>query len=374
VESGDLFDDESFRAPPSPDDRLWRHPSEIGRMAPTPRRRRPTAALAVASGVGGAVLAIGVLAVTGSLGTRVLSREVIEREATRPIVTLSNVSDDATARLAESVSPSIVLLRIDGASSPSGSGVVFRDDGHVLTNAHVVGSATAIVAALSDGRTVEATVVGTDDDTDLAVLQLSGDGPFVPAVLGTSDGVAIGDMAVAVGSRVTAGVISALGREITAVGGRTLDDLMQTDAEIDVTSSGGALLREDGAVIGITTAYAGMKGVGFATPVDVARVIAEDLVTHGRVRPVWLGIRGTSAPDGGGVVLAEVFADGPAASAGLVAGDVIRRIDGHPVSSMTHLRVLLRRTHPGDAVLAVYDRAGSRRQASIVLAERATTG
>ena len=131
MESGDLFDDESFRAPPSPDDRLWRHPSEIGRMAPTPRRRRPTAALAVASGVGGAVLAIGVLAVTGSLGTRVLSREVIEREATRPIVTLSNVSDDATARLAESVSPSIVLLRIDGASSPSGSGVVFLSLIHI---------------------------------------------------------------------------------------------------------------------------------------------------------------------------------------------------------------------------------------------------
>jgi putative serine protease PepD len=373
VESGDLFDDDSFRAPPSPDDRLWRHPSEIGGVAQPRRRRRPTAALAVASGMCGAALAVGALALTGSLGTRVLSRDVVEREAA-PVLTLSRVSDDTASRLAGSVTPSIVLLRIDGASTPSGAGVVFRDDGHVLTNAHVVGSATAVVAELSDGRSAAAEVVGTDHETDLAVLKLTGDGPFVPAVLGTSDGVAIGDTAVAVGARVTTGVISALGREITADGGRTLDDLMQTDAEIEVTSSGGALLRHDGAVIGITTAYAGMRGMGFATPVDVARVVADDLVAHGRVRSVWLGIRGTSAPDGGGVVVAEVFVDGPAAIAGLVAGDVIRRIDGHPVSSMAHLRVILRRTHPGDAVLAVYDRDGRRRETPVRLAERAPTG
>jgi S1-C subfamily serine protease len=374
VESGDLFDDESFRTPPSPDDRLWRHPSEIGWMAQPPRRQRPTAALAVASGVCGAVLAIGALAMTGSLGTRVLWREVIEREAAEPVLTLTSVSDDSASRLAGSVAPSIVLLRIDGASTPSGAGVVFRDDGHALTNAHVVGAASTVVAEMSDGRTVEAEVVGADHETDLAVIKLSGEGPFVPAVLGTSDGVAVGDSAVAVGARIATGVISALGREIKADGGRILDDLVQTDAEIDVASSGGALLRDDGAVIGITTAYAGMNGIGFATPVDVARVIADDLVTHGRVRPVWFGIRGISAPDGGGVVLAEVFADGPAALAGLLGGDVIRRIDGHPVSSMAHLRVLLRRTHPDDAVVAVFDRDGRRRETTVRLAERSTTG
>jgi S1-C subfamily serine protease len=372
VESGDLFDDESFRTPPSPDDRLWRHPSEIGWVAQPRRRHRPTAALAVASGVCGAVLAIGALAMTGSLGTRVLWRDVIERESAKPILTLTSVSDDTASRLAGSVAPSVVLLRIDGARTPSGAGVVFRDDGHVLTNAHVVGAAATVVAELHDGRTTEAEVVGIDHETDLAVVKLSGEGPFVPAVLGTSDGVAVGDATVAVGARVTTGLISALGREIEGDDGRTLDDLMQTDAEIDLVSSGGALLRDDGAVIGITTAYAGMDGIGFATPVDVARVIADDLVAHGRVRPVWIGIRGISAPDGGGVVLAEVFAGGPAAAAGLVDGDVIRRIGGHPVSSMTHLRVLLRRTHPGDAVVTVYDRDGRRRETSVRLAERTT--
>jgi S1-C subfamily serine protease len=167
-------------------------------------------------------------------------------------------------------------------------------------------------------------------------------------------------------------VISALGREIPADAGRVLDDLIQTDAEIDPTSSGGALLRHDGALIGITTAYAGTSQMGFATPVDVARVVADDLVALGRVRAVWFGIRGTSAPDGGGVVVAELFAGGPAELAGLVAGDVIRRIDGHPVASMTDLRVLLRRSHPGETVRAVYDRAGKRHELQVALAERAT--
>jgi S1-C subfamily serine protease len=192
--------------------------------------------------------------------------------------------------------------------------------------------------------------------------------------MGTSDGVAVGDTAIAVGTRVSPGVVSALGREVSGEGGPALEDLIQTDATIDQTSSGGALLRDDGAVIGITTGRSGSSQVGFATPVDVARVIADDLVTLGRVRSVWLGIRGTSAPDGGGVVVAEAIADGPAQRAGIVDGDVIRRIDGHPVASMAQLRIVLRRNHPGDAVRAVFDRKGQRREVRLTVAERPTTG
>jgi putative serine protease PepD len=374
VEPGDLFDDDpSFRAPPSPEDRLWRHPSELGWTPRQGGRGRPTAVLALLSGVAGAAFAIGVLAATGTLSTRVRSHDVIQREMAAPLA-IQTISDSELDQLASAVMPSVVVLRIDGASAPSGAGVVFRDDGHVLTNAHVVASATSVEAVFRDGRTASAKVVGTDRLTDLAVLKLSGDGPFVPAAFGTSDGVAVGDLTVAVGTQVSSGVVSALGREISAEGELVLDDLIQTDAEIDPASSGGALLRDDGGLIGITTAYAGSSRMGFATPVDVARVVADDLVALGRVRVAWLGIRGTSAPDSGGVVVAELFAGGPAEVAGLVAGDVIRRIDGHPVASMTQLRIVLRRSHPGESVRAVFDRDGRRHELQVVLAERESAG
>jgi S1-C subfamily serine protease len=374
VESGDLFDDDSsFRAPPSPDDRLWRHPSEIGWAPAPPKRHRASAVLVLASGVAGAALTVGALALTGTIGSHTSSRQVVEREAVRPVVATRLATDDDAKRLANGAAPSIVLLRVSARGRALGAGVVFRDDGHVLTNAHVVAATTTLVATLADGRTLTAKVIGTDTDTDLAVVKLIGSGPFVPAVLGTSDGMAVGDIAVATGARVSAGVISALGRQIAAGPDRTLDDLIQIDAQIDPPSSGGALLDAKGSVIGITTAYAGTSQVGFATPVDVARAIADDLLAVGHVRLVWLGVKGTEAPDGGGVVIADVIVDGPAAQAGLTAGDVVRRIDGHPIASMSQLRVALRRKHPGDPVRVVFDRNGRRHEAPVVVGERPAT-
>jgi putative serine protease PepD len=378
VETGEPFDDDApFRRPPSPEDRLWRHPSELAWSAPPAEvkaPRHPGAALAVASGVAGAILAVGAVALTGSLDTRVDPDDTrsLQRQATLPVVATSAVDNNDTELLARTVAPSIVLLHIDGNEQHTGSGVVFRDDGHVLTNAHVVASAATIGARLADGRRARVKVVATDLATDLAVLKLTSGGPFVPASLGTSDGVAVGDPTLAVGANVASGVISALGREITT-DGRTLEDLIQTDAPIDPTSSGGALLRSDGTVIGITTAWASGSRMGFATPVDVARAVAEELLAAGRVRTVWLGIKGTSAPDGGGVVIAELVPEGPAHAAGLVVGDVVRRIDGHPVSSMSHLRIVLRRSHPGDAVRVVLDRGGHRHEMPVVLAERSSS-
>jgi len=332
------------------------------------KRSRGAMALIVASGVAGAVLAVGVLAATGSLGTRIKSHDVVER--VRPALVTTGTTDADADRLAQAVAPSIVRLRVDGTTSRVGSGVVFRDDGHVLTNAHVIGGATTITATTASGHTVTAKVVGTDDDTDIAVLKLDGNGPFTPAVLGTTDGTAVGDPTVAVGANVSSGVVSALGREITPEAGATLVDMIQTDAEIDAASSGGALLAADGSVIGITTAYAGNSRLGFATPVDVARAVADDLLEVGRVRDVWLGIKASSAPDGGGVAVAEVITAGPAQQAGLTAGDVVRRVDGHPVATMSALRILLRRNHPGDPVPIVYDRNGTRHTAVVVLTER----
>ena len=370
MEPGDLFDDDSsFRSPPPPDDRLWRHPSELG-WPDGPARRRTTATLAAVSGLAGAVLAVGLLAATGSLGTRVESHEVLEREAVHPVVAASGITDDAADDLARAVSPSIVQLRSPADRRPLGAGVIFRDDGHVVTNAHVVGTATTVQATLANGHVVTARVIGTDPDTDLAVLHLDSGGPFVPAVLGTTDGIAVGDLAVVVGAGVSSGVVSAIGRDVTPVPGTTLVDMIQTDAGADRMSSGGAVLGADGSVIGITTAYAATSQLTFATPVDVARAVADDLLDLGHVRTVWLGLKGSAAPDGGGVAVAEVVPSGPLQQAGLAAGDVIRRVDGHPVASMTALRVVLRRRHPGDPVRVMYERNGRRKAADVVLAER----
>jgi S1-C subfamily serine protease len=149
--------------------------------------------------------------------------------------------------------------------------------------------------------------------------------------------------------------------------------MIQTDAAIAAGSSGGALLDRDGTLVGITSAFAvselGNGGLGFATPIDVARAVAEDILTFGHVRYVWLGITGKTAADGGGVALDAVNATGPAKKAGLRATDIIRRIDAQPVTTMSALRVALRRRHPGDRVIVLYDRGGTRHSAKVTLVE-----
>lgn len=322
------------------------------------------------------------LTATGVVGRDRPVREVVVREAVQP--TLAKFSPDgwSIASLVDEVGPAIVRLDVTGNGDGVGSGVLFRSDGHLLTNAHVVDGADRVVAILSTGRSVNGTVVGLDHETDIAVVKLEGEGPFPTVVLGTTDGLAVGQPAIAMGSplglrgssSVTVGVVSALGREITSPEGPMLYDMVQTDAAIASGSSGGALLDSSGAVIGITTAFAvtdlGNGGLGFATPVDVARAIAEDLVALGRARRVWFGVRGTSTDDGGGVVVAEVVDAGPADDAGLQEGDVIRRIDNRPVHTMSSLRVALLRRHPDDAITVVYDRGGERRTATVTLRER----
>jgi S1-C subfamily serine protease len=283
------------------------------------------------------------------------------------------------ARIAADVEPAIVRLDAVGDDAGVGSGVLFRDDGHVLTNAHVVDDAKQLVAVLASGRSIAAHVVGLDAATDIAVVKLDAPGPFPTAVFGTTDGMAVGQPAIAIGSSsrtgspaVTVGVVSALGRELVRHEGPVLLDMIQTDATITTASSGGALLDGDGTLVGITTASGtdAAGGLGYATPVDLARAAAEDLLAIGRVRTTWLGINGRVSPDAGGVVVSKVVPDSPAAFGELEAGDVVRRIDDHPVSSMSALRMALRRSHPGDRVSVVYDRQGLRRTTVVVLAEK----
>jgi putative serine protease PepD len=383
VEEPDFEGDEppAFRVPPDPDDRLWRHPSELGRATPATAPaiivRRAGWTLALASGLTGAVLTIGVLAATGALQRS--EKQVVVREAARTAVTSFTTAPGApdVARIAADVQPAIVRLEVTGDDESTGSGVLFRTDGHVLTNAHVVDDARGLFAVLATGQQVPAHVVGTDVGSDIAVVKLDADGPFPTAVLGTTDGMAVGQPAIAIGSprglgttSVTVGVVSALGRELVRTDAPALLDMIQTDATITTGSSGGALLDAEGSLVGITTANAtSSPGLGFATPVDVARATAEDLLALGHVRTTWLGVRGGIAPDGGGVVVASAVADGPAAASGIRAGDVIRRVDDRPIASMSTLRLALRRRHPGDRVSVVLDRAGARRTTVVVLGE-----
>jgi S1-C subfamily serine protease len=239
--------------------------------------------------------------------------------------------------------------------------VVIAPDGYLLTSAHVVGRAPSVTARFTDGTERRADVVGTDALSDLAVLRvLTHDGRLQAATLGDADRLRVGQLVVAVGSplglmgSVTAGVVSALGRSLTArstSGARIVENVIQTDAALNPGNSGGALADSTGAVIGINTAVAG-QGLGLAVPIDDAtrRIIAA-LLHDGRVRRAWLGIAGAHRPlpprlanrlgRRGGIGVSEVVPGSPAAAAGLRAGDLILEVGGSPVSDAADLQRLM---------------------------------
>ncbi len=229
--------------------------------------------------------------------------------------------------------------------SSLGSAVIMSKDGYLLTNNHVTAGAEQIVVALKDGRETYARVIGSDPETDLAVLKI--DLPDLPAItLGHSDSVQIGDVVLAIGNpygvgqTVTMGIVSATGRN--QLGINTYEDFIQTDAAINPGNSGGALVDARGNLLGINTAIfsrsGGSQGIGFAIPVKLAMSVMNSIVEHGKVVRGWLGIEvqaltaelaeSFGLPERSGVLVAGVFRDGPAAKVGLLPGDVILEIAG----------------------------------------------
>lgn len=278
--------------------------------------------------------------------------------------------DDASvASVASRVIPSTVAVDTSALlRAGSGSGVVYGEDGYIITNNHVIEGSSDISVVFADGARFPAEVVGTDPTTDIGVLLVQRQ-DLSPIPVGSADDLVIGEPAVAVGNplglaggpTVTTGIVSALDRRLQAGGEEDLFGLVQTDAPIAPGSSGGALVDASGRLIGITTAIAvsnvGAEGLGFAVPIDITLGVASDLIENGEVRHALLGIVGETAwaAEGGaefpvGVLINEVAANSAYEEAGGQVNDVIVALDGEEVRTLDTLLARLRRLRAGDTI------------------------
>ena len=273
----------------------------------------------------------------------------------------------AVVNAAERVSPSVLqIITHQRASSTSafkpsgtGSGFLISADGLALTNSHVIHGADKIEVVLADGRRPDATLLGEDPDTDIAVLRVYAPN-LKPVTLGESSAVKVGQLAIAIGNpygfqySVTAGVVSALGRSLRSTSGRLIDSVLQTDAALNPGNSGGPLLNSRGEVIGVNTAVIlPAQGICFAIGIDTVKFVAGLLIRDGKIRRSYVGIAGQTVPIHrrvvrfyhlpveSAVLVAGVEANSPAAEAGLIEGDLIHEFNGMPVRSLDDLHRLL---------------------------------
>ena len=290
---------------------------------------------------------------------------------------VQNPGEEPVVAVAKAVSPSVVLVEIPDLGQ--GSGIILDSEGHIVTNGHVVDEAESVLVTLSNGRKIEATVIGSDIRRDVAVVKLVDTVPdLVPATFAPSDEIQVGQLAVAVGSpfdlsqTVTSGIVSALGRVVSSygceVGGFDSAECagistIQTDAPINPGNSGGPLADRYGRVIGMNTliytegAVAGNVGVGFALPSDTVVLVSQRLIAGEPIGTAWLGIRGESPDDGrGGAIIVELTPGSPADLAGLQVGDLIVASEGQPIITMESLRADIQLRLPGMTIVLDYER------------------
>jgi putative serine protease PepD len=306
----------------------------------------------------------------------------------------------STTAAAAKAAPSVVTIYVSsGSNSGSGSGVVLTEDGYVLTNNHVVtldGAGTGTVQVrIADGALYDATVVGTDPSSDLAVVRLNGAKGLAPASFADSDKVQVGDLAVAIGAplglsnTVTDGIISATGRAVatgSTQNDATVIDALQTDAAINPGNSGGALVNAAGEVVGINSAIAtvasgvpgsqsqsGNIGVGFAIPSNPAQRIAKELIANGKATHAFLGVSTRTAADsqnsgvGTGAEIVSVQSGSAAANAGLQVGDVVTAVGDRTVTSSTELTAAVRGKAPGATVTMTVRRGSASSTSNVTL-------
>src|SRR6267378_1678807 len=301
-----------------------------------------------------------------------------------PASALLDAYSQAVIRVVERVAPSVVNVR---RGQSGGSGVIVTPDGYALTNAHVVDGAQAVEVTLGSGKEARAQVVGNDPATDLAVIRIAESG-LPAAELADADSLRVGQLVIAIGdplgfhSTVTTGVVSALGRSLSAKDGRLIENVIQTDAALNPGNSGGPLVDTHSKVVGINTAIIPTaQGICFAIPAATARMVAGMLIRDGRVRRAYLGIGGAATPIGrqlanelgitntSGIRILEVVAGGPAQRAGLEIRDLIVDLDGAPIATLSDLQRTLAADRIGRPVEVGYVRFGELRRTTVTPAE-----
>jgi putative serine protease PepD len=417
--SNDLFwpasaDDAGSASQYAQTEQLERPTEQLSWEPPKPPRQRPTwlvpamAAGAAALVFGGAGIGVGA-AIEGDNNSGSTNSAGFN---------VSNASSSALAAnpksfaaIAARVLPSVVSINVSGSGQQdTGSGIILRSDGYILTNNHVVSAASGggtVSVVFNDGTTASARIVGTDQEDDLAVIKVNKTG-LPAATLGSSSAVRVGDPVLAVGSplgltgTVTSGIVSALNRPVDTTSDQqqninpfsnsgpvtaTVISAIQTDAAINPGNSGGPLVSSTGAVIGINSAIAstgggafggqsGNIGVGFAIPIDQAKVIANELIETGHASHPLMGVSLADATDSNGNDLArvqDVSAGGPAADAGIKVGDVIVAVGGQKTAGADAVIAAIRTHQPGQRVAVTVERDGVRKTVTVTLIDAATS-
>jgi putative serine protease PepD len=349
------------------------------------RKRGPLAAGVLAIVVIVALLAGLIVAVRDDKNNGSV-QQAIDRNGTPTVTTapaaqssappVAGNGDEPIADVARAVGPAVVLIATEEGE---GSGIIYDKSGLIITNAHVVGTATTVQVQLADGTVFDdAQVVGADTVRDVAVVKVSSSKDLPVASFGKTDDVRVGQVAVAIGSpfgleqTVTAGIVSAVGRVIS---NQNPVEMIQTDAPINPGNSGGALADKQGRVIGMNTSIrttgsdGGSVGVGFAVPADTFLAIAGRIVSGQSLAVAYLGIRGSSPTGGGntGVVISTVSANSPASAAGLKVGDLITALNGTKVTSMLGMSARVQLQKPGDTIELTVERDGSTLKVKVTL-------
>lgn len=376
VESDDELDDDGSSGPLlPPDDRLWRHPSEltaIGASRPLLSSTSPHPgrmwAVALLAGAIGAILTAGVGYAAGGLRSRSVAVPAVESDLLSPVATLASSGPSGFVTGAQRVrSACVLIVAHDAHGMRVSAGVIVRSDGMLLTSAHTVLGAQSLTATVGGSRHVGAKIVASDPTSDIAVLKLSGTG-YDAAPLGSALDLRLGDPVMVLrppeamaGEDVPGdqASVDGMGRQVGGPAGTPLSDLLEIGTAPSRTTLGGAVLDRRGAVIAITIAFgpAG-RAIEYATPIDLARAVEQQLLRNHRVVPVWLGVEGTDlALDraktlgvAGGAVVTEVGPGSPALLAGIRPGDVVVGLDGRVVASMANLIMALHARPPGTQV------------------------
>ena len=308
------------------------------------------------------------------------------------------VDEEVLVKIIEKASPWVVNISVSMVQDAymnaapvqgMGSGIVIDEAGYILTNNHIVENTDSMVVSMFDGTQLDGTLVGNDPMSDVAVVKVENGKKKLPvAVLGDSERVKVGQIAVAIGNpfgfmlrgpTVTIGVISALNRTIQAEKG-VYENLFQTDAHINPGNSGGPLLNSAGEVIGMNSANIPFaQGIGFSIPINSAMAIAKELIEHGKVIRPWLGILGIglnkdiasyyNLPAEEGVLITKTFERSPAWEQGITSGDVITKVDNKPVKDMTELAGYVRKKKIGDVITLSIKRGNLQGDVKVRLAE-----